>query len=343
MKKNLTWSFYQAWNSGLELARGVREAKPRDVLWASDLGKSYVDVYLSLKGEKPSNDFSFTTLRKFDAGIIWENILGVILKRVGIFKDAQGWVDYQLPKCLKVVGRYDFLAGGKIDEEKAYSELENLKELLPENVFEASKIIIKNLAGKELKEIIFEVKTVSSFMFDKYMTSGKANPNHRLQLLHYLLATNRKEGHIVYISKDDARMLEVGVFNPSFVNEEYEKFVKEISQYYFSNEMPPKEKEIIFDDEWGKFSLNWRVLYSRYLTKVYGYKDQEEVRKKFEPLVSRWNRVLSRIKNKKNITKNNLKALDEIKGFGFNIDEVIEKIQHKEPEIDELEVEDFEE
>jgi hypothetical protein len=235
------------------------------------------------------------------------------------------------------VGKFDFLAGGKVDREKAYFELEKIKELLPSNFYEASKTIINNLINKELKEIILEIKTVSSFMFDKYETSGQANANHRLQLIHYLLGTNKDEGHIVYISKDDARMLEIGVFNPSFVNEEYEKWVKEFSSYWNAGEIPPKEKEIVFDEEWGRFSINWKVLYSQYLTKIYGYKDQEEVRRIFEPLVESWNRVLGRVKKGENITKNNIEKIKEIKDWGFTYEEIIEKLKTKNNE--ELEVE----
>lgn len=325
---NLSWTFYKSWNDGLQLARenGKREIKPRDYLWATDLGKSYIDVFYALKGEEPSNPFSMTALRKFDAGIIWENIVGVILKRIGVLKENQGWVSYQMPRCLKITGKYDFLAGGKIDKEKAIFELEKIKELLPSNVYEASKTIIENLSKQELKEIILEIKTVSSFMFDKYETSGQANHNHRLQLLHYLLAEKKDEGHIIYISKDDARMIEVGVLNPSFVNNDYEKWVKEMSEYYLKNQEPPKEREIVFDEEWGKFSLNWYVMYSPYLTKIYGYRDQEEVRRIFEPLISKWNRVLGRVKNKKEITKNNLDVIKEIKDWGFDYEKIIEKI-----------------
>jgi hypothetical protein len=122
-------------------------------------------------------------------------------------------------------------------------------------------------------------------------------------------------------------MLEVGVFNPSFVNEEYTKWIKELSGYYYANEQPPKEKEIIFDEEWGKFTLNWKVLYSSYLTKIYGYKDQEEVRQMYQPLAESWNRVLSRVKGGKDMTKDNLEKIKAIKDWGFDYEEIIEKLK----------------
>lgn len=318
----LNWSIYKTWNEGLINGRKKREFKPRDYIYASEIGKSYIDVFLTLKGEKPSNDFSLTTMRKFDAGMIWEKIIEIVLKRMGILKETQKNCQYQIENNLPVFGRLDFLAGGFVDKEKANYKLDKIKDLLPENVYEVSKKIIEQLAGRELKEIILELKSISSFMFDKYETSGQANHNHRLQLIHYLLSLNKDEGHIIYISKDDARLLEIGVFNPSFVNDEYKKWVVEFSNYFKNNELPPKEKEIIFDEEWGKFTINWRVMYSSYLTKIYGYKNQEEVRELFTPLVESWNRVLSRVKNEKDLTKDNLKKIKEMEKLGYQFEKI---------------------
>lgn len=333
----LNWSFYQLWNDGILETRKGRETVARDRLWASDLGKSYIDVWLALKGEKPSNDFTMTALRKFEAGNIWEKILEVVLIKAGVLLESQEYVLHEMTGCLPVAGRLDFLAGGKIDKKKALERLEEFS-WLPDNILFAAKKIIEGLAGRELKKVVLEIKSVSSFMFDKYERSGKANPNHRLQLMHYLLGKGLDEGHIVYICKDDARLLEVGVFNPSFVKDEYEKYVVEISKYYHLNKLPPKEKEIVFDDEWGRFAINWKVIYSPYLTKVYGYKDRTEVENKFKPLVERWNRVLGRVRAKKDMTKNNLEAIKEIEDFGFDWKEILMKIDVDDSE-DEAEIE----
>lgn len=326
--KNNSWSIYQFWNKSiLEIRNGnKREIKARDILFASELGKSFIDLWYSLKGEAPSNDFTETTLRKFDAGIIWEKILEVIFKKMGIILESQKSLRLEMKNCLPVWGRLDFLVGGKLDKEKAKKDLEGIKELLPGNVFETSKKII-DLLPAELKPLVLEIKSISSFMFDKYSTGGQPNNNHRIQLATYLKGLNMDEGHILYISKDDARLLELVVYNPSSATEELERFVREFSNYWFNNEIPPKEKEIIFDEEWGKFALNWKVIYSQYLIKIYGYKDRTEVENIFKPLVEKWNRVLGRVKQKKEMTKGNLEAIKEIKDFGFNYEEIIEKLK----------------
>ena len=293
---NLSWSFQNIWNMGLDLAQEKkRKIKPRDHVWASELGSAYIDVFLKMKGEKPSNDFTLTALRKFDAGIIWEKTIELVLKRIGFLKKKQQVCKFNLKNAVPVTGKLDFVAGGAIKEKRAKKELKKIKNLVPKNIYKASFSIINTLKGKDLKKIVLEIKSVSSFIFDKYSFSG-ANSNHKLQLFHYLISTGLNEGHIIYISKDDARMLEFGVFNPSSVKKEYEKWILEFSEYFLSNKMPPKEKEIVFNEDSKKFEVNWRVLYSPYLTKIYNFKDQNEVREKFDPIVYSFNRLIKKLK-----------------------------------------------
>ena len=318
---NLSWGFQNIWNTQLDLAHDKKDKKifPRNTIWASELGSAYIDVFLKMKGEKPSNDFTMTALRKFDAGIIWEKIMEIVLKRIGVLREKQEVCMFNLKNAVPVRGRLDFVAGGVIDEKKAKEELEKIKNFIPENIYGASFSIIDVLKGKELQEIVLEIKSVSSFVFDKYSQTG-ANLNHKLQLFHYLISTGLNEGHIIYISKDDARILEVGIFNPSSVKEEYEKWVLEFSEYFLSDKMPPKEKEIVFNEDLEKFEVNWKVLYSPYLTKIYNFKDQNEVREKFDPLVSSFNRVIKKAKNKEKLTERDLEKIEEMKKYGFDLE-----------------------
>ena len=318
---SISWGLQQVWNEGLGLAREKEKIGPRDYIWASELGSAYIDVFLKMKGEKPSNDFTITTLRKFDAGIIWEKTMEIVLKRIGLLKKQQKVCLFKLKEAVPVKGKLDFIAGGIIKEKKAKKELKKIKNLIPENIYKASFSIIEALRGKRLQKIVLEIKSVSSLVFEKYMSSN-ANLHHKLQIFHYLLSTGLNEGHIVYISKDDARILEVGVFNPSSIKEEYEKWVLEFSEYFLSNKMPPKEKEIVFNKELKKFEINWKVLYSPFLTKIYNFKDQKEMKKKFDPLVLSWNRTIKKAKNKKNLTKKDLEKIKEMKKYGFDFEKI---------------------
>lgn len=318
-----SWNFAQVWNESLE-QRGERPTMPRNNLWASELGKSLLDNYLKMKGVEPSNPFDRRSLRKFEAGNIWEWIVGLILKRAGVYLGSQGWVEYQYPEFLRVTGKLDFLAGGKPDWEKSREEINELE--LPDFFYRATSSIIDHFQKtypEGMREVILEIKSVGSFMFDRYWNTGIANPNHRLQAFHYLIATGRPEAHIVYVSKDDARIVETGIFNPSLVEDEYKKYISDLTGFYKANQQPPLEKEIIFDEEQGSFSVNWKVMYSPYLTMIYRYKDQAEFDAKNRPLVAKYNRVLKRILENRNMTKDNLEIVKQIeKEFG-DIDKIL--------------------
>ena len=73
--------------------------------------------------------------------------------------------------------------------------------------------------------------------------------------------------------------------------------------------------------------------YSPYLSKLYIYKTDDGVEKKIEqpdeyydfftPKVSAWNRVVERAKTGKDMTDSNAKYLEEMKTYGFNLEELL--------------------
>jgi len=315
---NMKWSFYQIWNASLE-DRKNRELRARDNMWAGELGGAYIDRFLKMKAVKPSNPINPRSLRKFEAGNIWEAIVKYVLTRAGILISCQDWLSYQYPELIKVTGKLDFVAGGKPDYEKALFTINTEFSWLPEFIGRATKNIIEYLRNnypEGLEEIILEVKSCSSFMFENY-EKGKSSPNHRLQLFHYLKAKQKQEGHIVYICKDDARMIEIGILNPSVVEEEYKKDIEQMTYFITKDERPPLENFIVYDNDFNKFSANYKVGYSQYLTMLYGLKDQKEFDDKYKPIITRWNRVLGRIEEGEKMTDNNLQAIEEIKKAGF--------------------------
>jgi hypothetical protein len=312
--KNMKWSFYQVWNKSLE-NRKDRPPSIRSNIWASEIGGAFIDRYLKMTGVKPTNPPNARALRKFEAGNMMEWIVDMVLKRAGVLIDVQEWVSYQYPDLLEVTGKIDQLAGGKPDWEKAKVEVEKLE--LPEFFGRATEAIIKHFADKYpdgLEKIILETKSCSSFMFDKYEANG-ADERHKMQAFHYLMAKDMKEAHIVYISKDDLRMLEFGVFRTPELEEIYKDDIRKMTNYIRTKKKPNKEKEIAYDQ--GKFYANWKVGYSNYLTKLYGYKNQGEFDSKYKKRVASWNRVIKRVKEKKNITQKNKIILKEIKEAGY--------------------------
>jgi len=321
----MKWSFAQIWNESLEEGRPERPLEPRERIWASELGGSFIDRYLKMTAVKPSNPFNARSLRKFEAGNIWEAIIGYVLKRAGILIDNQEWLKFQYPGLLPTVGKLDFFAGGKPDYQKSISILQKEFDWLPPFIAKATKAIVERLSKEHpegLSKIVLEIKSCSSFMYEKYERMGTADIKHKLQNFHYLKAKNEGEGHIVYISKDDARLLEIGITNPSPLEDVYKADIEQMTKYLSAKERPPLEKPILFDEVDGSFTSNYKIAYSPYLTFLYGIKDQKEVDDKYKPMVERWNRVLGRICEGKEMTKNNLEAIEEMKKEGFDIERI---------------------
>lgn len=318
---NMTWNFGDIWNQSLEAGRPKRELEPRERIWAGEVGGAYIDRYLKMNAVKPSNPPNNRSNRKFEAGNLMEWIVGMVLKRAGILLESQTWLEHQYPGLLRVTGKLDFKAGGKPDWDKANSEVKALG--LPDFFGRAIKAIVRHLREKYpdgLKEIIPEIKSCSSFMYGKYEVKG-ADKRHQAQLFHYLKAKGMSEGHVVYICKDDLRMLEYLVLNPSGVEDYYKKDIEQMTYYINSKTKPEKEKEIIFED--GRFSKNFKIAYSSYLTMLYGYKDQFEFDEKYEKIISSWNRILKRCVDESKMTKLNLEVIDEIKKTFPNFDELV--------------------
>lgn len=326
---SMQWSFYQIWNESLEEGKESKVLEPREKIWASEMGGSYIDRFLKMKGIQQSNPPNPRSLRKFEAGNIWEAIVGYVLMRAGILQQRQEWLKYQYDGLFPVTGKLDYIAGGKPDYDKALFSIGKEFNWLPEFISKATRNIVIKLKEQYpngLPNIILEIKSCSSFMFEVYERKNTASKQHQMQTFHYLKAKSMKEGHIVYISKDDARLLEIGVLNPSLVENDYKTDIQVITDYVLNNRQPDLEKCIIFDNDFGKFSANWKVGYSTYLTYLYNLKNQKEFDDMYKPIAERWNRVLGRIEEKKEMTDNNLEAIKEMQKYGFDIDKIKETL-----------------
>jgi len=323
----MIWTFSEIWNKSVE-QREVREIKPREKIWASELGKSDLDIYLKMIGEAPSNDFDDRSIRKFEAGNLFEWIIKIILTRCGIYQESQKWVGYKKDdQSVEVSGKIDHLAGGKINFEKAKQELEVLQ--LPDFFTKATENILayfQNKYPEGLPQQGIEVKSTSSFGIEKVYYTGKALAGHDLQAFHY--AYNTKIPFIIlYICRDDLRMADIPIMpdNEELLNRYHSK-IASVSNYFLAKQEPPKEPEIFFDENEGKFTKNFNIEYSGFLTRNYGYKEPMDYSDKWSGIVESWNRVLGRIKQGKEMTKNNLEKFEEMKAMGFDVDFIKSKI-----------------
>jgi hypothetical protein len=313
------WSFAQVWNNAM---REEWEAKPRNYLWASELGKAPIDVIKRMKGHKPTNPANDRAKRKFEAGNMAEWIVGSVLKRAGILVSDQKYaIQEATDTTLKVTGRADFIAGGKIDTEQAMMWLGLMEAAgLPEIFALRGEAILKHLQEKfpnGLPEKPLEIKSLSGMMFELFLTKGTASKNHRMQLYHYMKCLGYTQGDVVYISRDDLRIAQVPIYISDRSKDDYEKAIATLSHYYLNDIMPEKEKEIVWDDDIGKLVANWNVRYSEYLTELYGYENTEAYDNAVKSTVARWNRVLGRVKNGDKMTDKNLEAIKEMEAAGF--------------------------
>lgn len=325
-----TWTMQKVWNESLE-NRAERPIEPRQKIWASELGKADIEIYLKLIGETPTNYPNARARRKFEAGNIWEWIIKLVLMRAGVYRESQTPVSYAESNLnLEVSGKLDHIAGGKVDIEQAESAIDSLE--MPELFTRASKAIIEYFVKEYpngLDEKIIEVKSVSSFAFDAIESTNKALAGHDLQLFHYCYNL-KKEGAIVYICRDDARMYEIPILpNDVKLLSRYTEKIARVTSFYRARKEPEKEPAIIFDEEVGKFRKNFNAEYSMFLTRLYGFKDQSEFDDTYGGLSERWNRVLGRLKEGKDMTANNLDAIAEMGVHGYDIETIKSKILKK--------------
>lgn len=334
MKQRLgkSWELSSLWNKSL-LTIPERPLMPRNYIYASELLGSYVDRYLKMNAVPMTNKPNDRSLRKFSAGHMFEWVIGLVLTLTGVLKSRQLRGEYQLPGMLQVAGKFDFIAGGEVDWEKAKEEVKNIQKLfsislsdMPPIVFHAIEQVInsfeKEFKNNPLKEVIFECKSVSSFMSDKIERTNKPMPHHVLQCQHYLLANEMDEAYLFYISKDDMIGHQFSVYNDKETLLEYANDVKQMTEYYNNgfdakNPLkfaPPKEKEVIFDDSSFRFTTNYKVEYSSYLTMLYPeFSSPMAYRMKWDKQILAWNRVFKRVVKGDKITASNQEYINQIK------------------------------
>jgi hypothetical protein len=318
------WGLAAVWNKSLSQVE-KREVKPRDYLWATDASKSPVDTFLSMKGTLASNPPNARSLRKFEAGDVFEWVVSMLLMRAGILKTSQQRCEYQYKGLLRVSGKIDYIAGGKPDLKKIKAELDELD--LPDVFKRGALKIVAHIKAKYpdgLPEMPFEVKSISSFLADGMERKNRSIKHHRTQLYHYLKAARYDTGMIIYICRDDLRMFEFAVqLNDKETEKEYKGYIKTMTEWYKADMQPTIEDPIVFDEDMGKFSKNFKVEYSQYLKKLYGFSEPRKYSELVSPKVQKWNRVLGRVKKGEKMTEKNLEAIKEMAADGFNYKKII--------------------
>lgn len=313
------WTIHDIWNSAL-VNEKPREYKPRDYIYASELGIAPIDIYLRMTGVKPTNEMNDRAKRKTEMGNIVENIVKVVLIRAGIMISHQ-----KVCNTDKVHGRLDFIAGGQINWEQAKRISSEEFDWLPEATRQSARETIQRLSEKYpngLKPIVLDVKSKSLFMYEKIKKSNKPDRN-KFQMFHYLLCENMDEGHLIYVNKDDGELFTTVIADTLEMREEYDQEVDFIYNAYKSKQMPQKEPLFVWED--FKISHNWKVSYSSYLTMLYGFKDETAYNKYTKSLTGKLNGAIKRVSSGKEPTKDNLEKFKILKELGFEPEKIIEE------------------
>lgn len=327
----MDWDFAQLWNLAIQ-SLPERKLEKRDYIWASELGSDYCSRYLLMHGHKFSNPPNERSRRKFIMGHIVEWIVSLMLSVTGVIKAKQVRSNVELPGMLRVTGKLDFAAGGEIDWEKQKEEMKKIQLLfsssvddIPPIIFHALNKILPRMemifSRTPLKEYLIEIKSIASYIFDMIEKSGKPRPYNVLQLGHYIIADKEKRpGLLVYISKDDALMSQFVVEKTKDLLKAYRDDVATMTGYYnasgsnYLKNLPPKAPEVMFmeDGAW-RFEKNFNVQWSKYLTMLYGYKDFDEFKWKWQYKVTAWNRVFKRMVRGDNLTTANKTIIEDMK------------------------------
>jgi hypothetical protein len=315
--------------------------KKREYLYASELGTSFIDCFLKIKGEPYTNLPTSNARRKMEAGKVWESIVLFILSRVGILKGEQRQVNVDIPGMVSVHGKLDFLAGGEIDAETAREinrEAKFFMETLrmPSIYTEIADRLISSLMAESggskinLEKYVLECKSVSAFVWDLIEQRGQPSTNHKLQTIHYMIGEKIQTGKVIYINRDDCRIREFYVEDTPENRSEYLNWLTPISNYLQTDMIPPLEPLMTFNPDTCKFAKNTLgVEWSRYLTKLYNYENPQAYRDDIGEKVQKINYVFKRIVNGDKITESNSKHLKAAEDYFPNLEELIELAQQK--------------
>jgi hypothetical protein len=320
-----TWGFSNLWNAALHTLP-ERPLQKREYIYASELGLGFCDRYLKMNAVPYTNPPNDRSRRKFVAGHMWEWVVSLILTMCGILKERQLRGVVELPGLLNVVGKLDFIAGGQIDWEKAKAEVVRIQKLfqlsldeMPPFINHAINHIMaemeKQFKKNPLKEVVFECKSVSSYMSEKMQKSG-AQSHHVLQTGHYIIANRMDEGLLTYICKDDCICTEFSIINSKELLRFYKDDVSQMTEHFRATNkknvmksLPPIEPEVLFEDGVFRFNKNFRVEYSNYLTLLYGFKTPEDYRNQWAKQISSWNYTFKRCAKGEKMTEKNWEVI----------------------------------
>ena len=259
---------------------------PREVIWATDLGKMYLETYLKMKGVPYTNPTDGNGMFNFFMGKAIENGLTQMLTDCGIAHSTQEKIEIKLPNCLTVVGKPDVLLE-VINWDETIKQINITSDDGNEERLEAKKQkLIELVKGWQkkypdgLSKTAFEIKSTSDWGFQNAQRVGwkQAYPHYFLQAYTYLYGLNLPEVHLLFISKGSKMMTEeIVILKNEEAEQEWREEIEKISSN-FAKDTEPTPPALMSVNGWGKETLSWQIQYSPYRTHILNkyYPDYED-------------------------------------------------------------------
>lgn len=192
-------------------------------------------------------------------------------------REQKGWYASQLGTCnrkqvlarLGVPSSNEITAEGigrmKIGKDQEERLIEEMKEagipIIDKVDGEQIRVELGSVSGRLDAEVLtepLEIKSQNSksFWYDKKRES-KIKHSHQFQLGFYLLAQNKSSGKIIYISKDDATMVELEMKLTPQLKRDIQKKIRELDDFWSRGVIPPA----IPDESW-ECSARWCPYYT---------------------------------------------------------------------------------
>ena len=208
-----------------------REPYVKKSWWATDLNSCLRGVFYRRKGLPPTS-------------VIPPGRMGIM--EVG--KIVEGWI---------------------VDKVKQSGSLiaEQLRVEAPEYEASGKVDLILDEGGRP---VLYEIKSTNSFSFKYKIKNKEPQPQHKLQTLFYLWRLRKTghpelsgvdfsnlEGRIIYVSRDDLNRLIIPI---SYSEEAIKPIVSQLeilNSSWKKDELPPVPESVIFDEEKGKWAINW--------------------------------------------------------------------------------------
>ena len=126
------------------------------------------------------------------------------------------------------------------------------------------------ILGESGRPILYEVKSTNSYSFKYKIKNKQPQPQHKLQTLFYLwrlrgnghpelshIDFSNLEGRIIYVSRDDLNRVIIPV---QYSETAIKPIIEQLEVLNFSwknDELPPVPEPTIYDEERGKWGVNW--------------------------------------------------------------------------------------